>query len=166
MISDRPPDKIVEEEKMSENINTNEIEAPVCEKYTIAYALERIERILEDKEHILLALNTLVALDNEGTPCGGSADKPAMAAMEIVKCRETTNQKLIEFYSNMVDDIKKEASEKKKTEPLSESDRQNRAEFLKFVQDTTVATAGASMGHNPGDLPDFEKLWQMLYTSK
>ena len=162
-----PPDKIMEEEKMSENINTNEIEAPVCEKYTIAYAMDMLEKILEDKEHILLALNTIVALDNEGTPCGGSADKAAMAAMEIVKCRETTNQKLIEFYSKMVDDIKKEASEKKKTEPLSESDRQNRAEFLKFVQETTIATAGASKGNNaPTKLPDFEKLWQMLYKAE
>ena len=161
-----PPNKIVEEEKMNENINTNEIEAPVCEKYTIAYAMEMIEKILEDKEHILLALKTLVALDNEGTPCGGSADKPAMAAMEIVKCRETTNQRLIEFYSKMVDDIKKETAENKKSEPMSESDRLSRAEFLKFVQATTVATAGASKGHNPGELPDFESLWQTLYVIK
>jgi hypothetical protein len=150
----------LEEEKMSENINTNEIEAQVCEKYNLAYAMDMLEKILEDKEHILLALNTIVALDNEGTPCGGSADKAAMAAMEIVKSREATNQKLIDFYSKMVDDIKKE---QRKTELLSESDRQNRAEFLKFVQETTIATAGASIGPSPAKLPDFEDLWKLLY---
>ena len=156
-----PPNMNLEDEKMSEIINTNE--TVVCEKYTLAYAMDMLEKIFSDKEHILLALNTIVALDNEGTPCGGSADKAAEAAMEIVKCRETTNQKLIEFYSKMVDDIKKDMSENKKAEPLSEAYRKSRAEFLKFVQETTIATAGASIGPSPAKLPDFEKLWHTLY---
>jgi ATP phosphoribosyltransferase regulatory subunit len=43
----------------------------------------------------------------------------------------------------------------------------DRAEFLKFVQETTIATAGASKGNNaPTKLPDFEKLWQMLYKAE
>ena len=90
---------------MSENINTNETEAAVCEKYTLAYAMDMIERIALDKEHILLSLQTIIALENEGTPCGGSADKSAEAAMQIVKCRETTNQQLLKLYEKMYDDM-------------------------------------------------------------
>ena len=136
---------------MSENINTNETEAAVCEKYTLAYAMDMIERIALDKEHILLSLQTIVALENEGTPCGGSADKSAEAAMQIVKCRETTNQKLIDFYAHMVEDLKPRQTA---------YEAEMRQEFLNFVSNVTE-----NADHRVG-LPDFEGIWKTVYLNK
>jgi hypothetical protein len=141
----------LEDDEMSENINTNETEATACEKYTLAYAMDMIERIALDKEHILMSLQTIIALENEGTPCGGSADKSAEAAMQIVKCRETTNQKLIEFYANVVEDLKPRQTAQ---------EAELRREFLDFVKEVT-----ATADHRSG-LPDFEGIWKTVYLNK
>lgn len=53
----------------------------------------------------------------EATPeQGGSADEMAKAAADIVRCRETTNQKLIAFYEKMADDCKPPQGQAKRDE--------------------------------------------------
>lgn len=115
-----PPNKILEDNKM-DNINIDKTTGLVTEtlasKYNLEYALEQIERIAIDTEHITKAFDALnnAASNNEPTiEQGGANDKVAEAVAETVKCRETTNQKLIEFYSKMVDDLKPNAKPEKK----------------------------------------------------
>ena len=100
------PPKILEDNKM-DNINIDKTTGKVTKttvpasKYNIEYALEQIERIAIDTAHITEAFDTLTDVK-----ALGSGDNSVEAIVDIVKCRETTNQKLIDFYSKMVDDLK------------------------------------------------------------
>ncbi|MBQ9510186.1 MAG: hypothetical protein IJR55_00560 [Clostridia bacterium] len=100
---------------MDNNINIDKITGEVTEatanesKYNLEYALEQIERIANGIEHVEKALDALKAAAEKSEPTleqGGSNDKVAEAIADTVKAREATNQKLIEFYSKMVDDLK------------------------------------------------------------
>lgn len=101
---------------MDNNINIDKITGEVTEitanesKYNLEYALEQIERIANGIEHVEKALDALKAAAEKSEPTivgqGGSNDKVAEAISNTIKVRETTNQKLIEFYSKMVDDLK------------------------------------------------------------
>lgn len=148
----RPPKNIQNSEDMNmTNTNTEnkaiEIKTEATEsKYTLAYALEQIEKITNSTETISQALTTIANMRSEGTPCGGSADEMAKAAADVIRCRETTNQKLIEFYSKMVDDLK----------PRSETEKASRDEFMGWVRDC-IGSAEAGM-----ELPDFAKLWKSI----
>ena len=138
-----------------DNINIDKTTGEVIEipasKYNLEYALEQIERIANDKAYLTEAFDALYAAASNNEPTegmGGSGtnDKVAEAVAETVKVRETTNQKLIEFYSKMVDDLKPQAPS-----PLDE-----RKQFLDYV----VAMQAAS---SPGShAPDYEKLWKII----
>ena len=106
-----------------DNINidktTGEVTETPASKYNLEYALEQIERIANDKAYLTEAFDTLYAAASNNEPTieqGGSNDKVAEAVAETVKVRETTNQKLIEFYSKMVDDLKPSSASKKKVD--------------------------------------------------
>ena len=79
----RPPKNILNSEDMNmTNTNTEnkaiEIKTEATEsKYTLAYALEQIEKITNSTETISQALTTIANMRSEGTPCGGSADEMA-----------------------------------------------------------------------------------------
>lgn len=77
--------------------------------------------------------------------------------------REETLNQMLRLYQSMYNDLKKEKQEAKKAEPESETAARRRKEFLKFVQDTTVETAGASGGHAPAMLPDFDVVWKTVF---
>lgn len=125
-------------------------EAPVTaanSRYSLEYALERIEKIADETAHIHEALAAIASMESEPTiENGGSADEMAKATAEIVRCREATNQKLIAFYEKMADDCK----------PQSEA--QQRTQFLNWVRDC-VREADHRVG-----LPDFEEM-AALYKS-
>ena len=142
-----PPDQnmILEDNTMNEQINNTEATATevAAEKYTYEYALRQIEIITNQIDHIHLALSELGHLENEGTPCGGSATSVAESIADVVKCRETTAQRLIDFYEKMYFDLK----------PRTQTHQADRAEFMNWVRDCIAAS-------EPGiDLPDFAKLW-------
>ena len=165
-----PPNEILEDNEMSENIekieNTNVAENEkakaavtetaknaaenACEKYSIAYALDMIERIAVDTEHIHQAIATIGSMKNEGTPCGGSAQALAKAAADVVCYRETTSQKLIAFYEGMINDLKK-------TKAVSADEAKMRQQFLDFVHSTTVGADAGSI------LPDFANIWKTVF---
>ncbi len=136
-----------------EYTNTTNLEEETAslpaEKYTLAYALDQIEKIANDKDAILGAFNALSCMESSATPHGGSADQMAKAVSDTVKCRETTNQKLIDFYSKMVDDLKP-------TPPKANMDPQARKEYLQWIKECIGST-------KPGiSLPDFSKLWKEI----
>lgn len=113
--------KMTNIEKVNETNLTAETttakESASTEKYSLEYALEQIERIANDVSVIMKALDTISTVDNEPTlEKGGSADELAKAVAEVVRCRETTNQKLIAFYEKMVDDCKPRREDKQPTE--------------------------------------------------
>jgi hypothetical protein len=142
-----PPNQnmILEDNTMNEQINNTEATATevAAEKYTYEYALRQIEIITNQIDHIHLAISELGRLENEGTPCGGSAKSVAEGIADVVKCRETTAQRLIDFYEKMYFDLK----------PRTQTHQADRAEFMNWVRDCIAAS-------EPGiDLPDFAKLW-------
>lgn len=150
-----PPnhDMNLEDNTMNEQINNTENTATetaatevAAEKYTYEYALRQIEIITNQIDHIHLAISELGRLENEGTPCGGSAKSVAEGIADVVRCRETTAQKLIDFYAKMYEDLK----------PRSQVQAANRVEFMEWVRSCIAAS-------EPGiELPDFEKLWKIF----
>ena len=148
-----PPNQnmILEDNTMNEQNNHTEytehsIAETAAEAYTYEYALKQIELITNQVDHIHLAISELGHLENEGTPCGGSADSVAKSIADVVRCRETTAQKLIDFYARMYEDLK----------PRNQVQAANRAEFMEWVRSCIAAS-------EPGiDLPDFERLWNIF----
>ena len=143
-----PPDQnmILEDNTMNEqnNLIENTEVTEIAEKYTYEYALRQIELITNQTDHIHLAISELGRLENEGTPCGGSAKSVAEGIADVVRCRETTAQKLIDFYAKMYEDLK----------PRTTVQQTDRAEFMNWVRDCIAAS-------EPGiDLPDFASLWK------
>ena len=78
-------------------------------KPSLEYILTQMGKIQNDKDHINLALESLVKLTPH-PPSMNAADyatqAQAEAMGEIVKSREATNQKLLEMYQTMYDDIR------------------------------------------------------------
>ena len=144
-----PPNQnmILEDNTMNEQNNKTEVtENTVAEAYTYEYALKQIELLTNQVDHIHLAISELGHLENEGTPCGGSAKSVAEGIADVVRCRETTAQKLIDFYAKMYEDLK----------PRSQAQAASRVEFMEWVRSCIAAS-------EPGiDLPDFEKLWKIF----
>ena len=144
-----PPNQnmILEDNTMNEQNNNTEVtEKTGAEAYTYEYALKQIELLTNQVDHIHLAISELGHLENEGTPCGGSAKSVAEGIADVVRCRETTAQKLIDFYAKMYEDLK----------PRSQAQTANRVEFMEWVRSCIAAS-------EPGiDLPDFEKLWKIF----
>ena len=102
----------LEDKNMSENMK--DISSPTevqstpktqPEKFTLAYCLEQIEQIrLQTKYlHNVIAELSKITTAGPGDICGSER---AQALGDVVKCRETTNQKLIAFYEKMYDDLK------------------------------------------------------------
>ena len=125
------PPNILEDTKMSDNnikTNVNETAEPIeavekiegIEKIeemsgkmsgsepelSVGYILSQIEKIQQDNEHIFKAISVLDSLVlDDGV--GDIANQARCEAIgDVVKCRETTNQKLIAFYEKLYDDIK------------------------------------------------------------
>lgn len=144
-----PPNQnlILEDNTMNEQNNNTEVtENTAAETYTYEYALKQIELLTHQVDHIHLAISELGHLENEGTPCGGSAKSVAEGIADVVRCRETTAQKLIDFYAKMYEDLK----------PRSQAQAASRVEFMEWVRSCIAAS-------EPGiDLPDFEKLWKIF----
>ena len=144
-----PPNQnlILEDNTMNEQNNNTEVtENTAAETYTYEYALKQIELLTHQVDHIHLAISELGHLENEGTPCGGSAKSVAEGIADVVRCRETTAQKLIDFYAKMYEDLK----------PRSQAQAASLVEFMEWVRSCIAAS-------EPGiDLPDFEKLWKIF----
>lgn len=115
-----PPDIKTEDSVMSENNNNNAELNPetttATEKLTMNYVLEQIEKIQNQTDHIgmaLAALGNMVPKTNSTTPDVAGAEQ-AEAIAEVVESREATNQKLIDLYGKMYDDLKQIPSKSEK----------------------------------------------------
>ena len=116
-----PPKNALEDSIMSENKNitiTNKVEntAPAETKstrLTMDYCLEQIENIRVQTEYLNTVIEELskVKAAGPGDTCG---QERAKALGDVVRCRETTNQRLIAFYEKMYDDLKPSATLKER----------------------------------------------------
>jgi len=108
--------KLSEEYTMDAQERKNEIAEPIMEetaqqtadwgKLNINYVLDRIEAVRRDTEYLQ---KTIAALDNMAVgkgPGDVAGEEKAKALADVVRCRETTNQKLLDLYTKMYDDLK------------------------------------------------------------
>lgn len=73
-------------------------------KYSIEYILEQLERIATDTEYLHSTIAELGKVITGGAGDIGASDK-AKAFGEIVRSREETNRKLIDFYQKIYNDL-------------------------------------------------------------
>ena len=102
-----PPNENLEDKKMSENIITTAVENENArenthennQEITAKYFLDQIEKIRQDSAHIEEALVLLKDVKSEG-PGDIGAEEKAKGIAAVVKAREETIQKLLDFYLN------------------------------------------------------------------
>ncbi len=92
---------------MTENTNVNAevAEAKAEQELTVTYIMEQIEKIRADDKHITDALERLYDIEPSKGPGDMSPGQKAENIADVVRCRETTNQKLIGFYEKVYDDL-------------------------------------------------------------
>ncbi len=154
-----PPDKNLEDIMDNNIIPANEIKndaeaAATEEKITLTpeYILEQIEGIRKDSSYLHSVIEKLSRCDDAAIPeeLPFSVNAPlgivtkSEALRDIVRCRETTNQKMIEFYEKIYDDMKT-------------ADATN---YNRFIIDMIKATnAGAGLPDYTGIIRELGKLF-------
>ena len=68
--------------------------------------MERIDKIQDDKEYMLGIVEAIKEIPPALGPNDITGAGKAEALADVVKCRETTNQKLLALYEKMYDDMK------------------------------------------------------------
>jgi hypothetical protein len=89
------------------NLLNVKAEQQSSDKLTMGYVLGKIEEISTDRSYITAAISELGKMKSGG-PGDIGTEEQAKAIGDIVKARETTNQKLIALYEKMYDDLKPE----------------------------------------------------------
>ena len=99
--------------KMDERINTENIEniSEENSQYTIESVMQCMKKILDDTQYIKDAIFNVTEIPSGDTgDCGSPGDIAGKAKAEaistIVRERENTNQKLIDFYNKVYNDLK------------------------------------------------------------
>lgn len=99
--------------KMDERINTENIENISEEngQYTIESVMQCMKKILDDTQYIKDAIFNVTEIPSgDAGDCGSPGDIAGKAKAEaistIVREREDTNQKLIDFYNKVYNDLK------------------------------------------------------------
>ena len=99
--------------KMDERINTENIENISEEngQYTIESVMQCMKKILDDTQYIKNAIYNVTEIPSgDAGDCGSPGDIAGKAKAEaistIVREREDTNQKLIDFYNEVYNDLK------------------------------------------------------------
>ena len=117
-----PPNEYLEDMKMSENTKEKAItvDKSGCE-INEKYIFEEIKAIREQTAYLNDTIKAISVIEVDELACPGS-DKKVNACVEIVKCRETTNQQLLKFYEKAYDD-------------LASKERNERAEKIRLIKE-------------------------------
>ena len=100
-----PPNEYLEDKKMTENTaEVKKAEEPVSKILSIDYVLAQIEKIVENTAYIEAALGSLASVESVG-PGDIGAEEKAKGIADVVRCRETTNQQLLAFYTKVFNDL-------------------------------------------------------------
>lgn len=95
--------KVKEPETATEFKSNTETSA---DKTTLLYCIDQIEKINLNTEYIFETIQSLGGVASGVGPGDVAGQEKAKALGDIVRCRETTNQRLIAFYEKMYDDLK------------------------------------------------------------
>ena len=131
-----PPKDNLEDNKMSENINKVVTENE--KEISASSILREVANIQKDNSHIFEALKHLEDVKSEG-PGDIGAEEKAKAIADVVKCRETTNQRLIDFYERAYFDC---IAEKKA----------DRTEKINMIKDILISYLNQSAQDFEGDM--------------
>ena len=131
--------------KMDERINTENIENISEEngQYTVESVMQCMKKILDDTQYIKDAIFNVTEIPSgDAGDCGSPGDIAGKAKAEaistIVREREDTNQKLIDFYNKVYNDLK--------AQQFSASDVEKKIQLLN--------TLSAMPGINSDDFED------------
>ena len=75
-------------------------------KLTMNYVLDKIESVRKDTEYLHRTIDALNAMMVGQGPEDIAGQAKAQALADVVRCRETTNQQLIQLYTGMYEDLK------------------------------------------------------------
>ena len=92
---------------------------PKQSELTMEYVLGKIEEIANDTFHIHEAIDAISQIKSTGPGDVGTQEQ-TKAIGDIVKARETTNQRLIAFYEKLYDDLSPQDIKLKALETLGE----------------------------------------------
>lgn len=110
-----PPYKFLEGNKMNDITNNTdnmvEISANTQSKYSLDYVLEQIEKISTSSSYLDNAISELRQMETANGVGDIGNQAKALALADVVKYREQTNQKLIDFYIKMVNNLKLKESD-------------------------------------------------------
>ena len=100
-----PPNEYLEDKKMTENtVEVKKAEEPASKILSIDYVLAQIEKIVENTAYITAAMDSLNSVQSVG-PGDIGAEEKAKGIADVVRCRETTNQQLLAFYTKVFNDL-------------------------------------------------------------
>ncbi|MBQ8409204.1 MAG: hypothetical protein IJY39_10120 [Clostridia bacterium] len=104
-----PPNEYLEDNKMTDHTTDNIVEVKkaeetVSETLSIDYILAQIEKIVENTAYITAAMDSLNSVQSIG-PGNIGAEEKAKGIADVVRCRETTNQQLLAFYTKVFTDL-------------------------------------------------------------
>ena len=118
-----------------------------CNQHNINYCLKKIDEIGNESESIITAVKAIASLDVVMTPVGSSAEEQAKAIADIIRKREETNQKKIDFYRDMIDRFLPPKKDEK-------AENERRRQYLDWITDTLI---GSDM---PYEITDLVKLYR------
>ena len=155
-----PPNQILEDTEMSENINitenTNE-NAVLTEKEIFDQIVLLQKQLTEQSPTSLHRLGEALSDargEGEDAPL---SDEQVANICAVFAQREETLRDMMKLYERMYNNLQQEKREQKMAEPESEIMEQKRKEFLDFVRDVTE---GADHGTK---FPDFDHIWKTVY---
>ena len=90
---------------VNEMEETTAMPTAVPENPTVGYVLGQIEKIMSDTDYLHRVITEL-GNTQSGGPGDCGASERAQALGHVVACRETTNQRLIDFYQKLYEDLK------------------------------------------------------------
>jgi len=78
------------------------------QKLSMNYVLEQMEKIMAETEYLHKTIEAIRNIAPASGPGDLTGQGKADALATVVKCRETTNQKMLAMYEKMYDDLKPE----------------------------------------------------------
>jgi len=155
-----PPNQILEDTEMSENINITENtsqNAVLTEKEIFDQIVLLQKQLTEQSPTSLHRLGEAIYDARGEGEDAQISDEQVANICAVFAQREETLRDMMKFYERMYNNLQQEKREQKMAEPESEIMAQKRKEFLDFVRDVTI---GADHGTK---FPDFDHIWKTVY---
>ena len=155
-----PPNQILEDTEMSENINMNENtnqNVVLTEKEVFDQIVLLQKQLTENSPTSLHRLGEALSDARGEGEFARISDEQVANICAVFTQREETLRDVMKLYERMYNNLQQEKREQKMAEPESEIMAQKRKEFLDFVRDVTI---GADHGTK---FPDFDHIWKTVY---